>query len=58
MDKNEGASTIPISTTTLKKVLTALGDHHFHDIGDGEEDNNDDVIEAEKLLRLETDGKL
>ena len=44
-----------ISAKTIEMVLSALGNNWFIDLGDGEEDNNDEIIEADKTLRTEVE---
>ena len=42
-----------VSRETLEAVLNALGDNWFYPDGEGEEYNNDPVIEADELLQEE-----
>lgn len=42
-----------ISRATLEKAMAALTNNHTRTTGDGGEDNNDDIIEAEAALLAE-----
>jgi hypothetical protein len=42
-----------ISKETLEIVLKALGNNWFVSTGDGDEDNNDEIIAADRVLQAE-----